>query len=63
MSTLPAYGRAAWAQIFVEINRVGRFACHYKGACKHQLRGTSCRASCEVIPLWTHSSRESNAKK
>jgi hypothetical protein len=38
-STLPGNNRAAWAQFFVEINGVGRFACRCRAACKDQLRG------------------------
>src|SRR5258708_1101513 len=44
-ATLPARGRVAWAQIEVENNRVRRIAMPTSGlACKHQLRGTGCRA-------------------
>jgi len=57
-STLPGNNRAAWAQFFVEINGVGRFACRCRAACKDQLRG---KPAAEPAAKWFHPGRRWHA--
>jgi len=54
----------AWAQIAVEINGVKKDCMpQTRLARKQQLRGTGCRAGCEVVPLCNRISAAVQRKK
>jgi len=63
MSRLIRANESAWAQIFVENDKVSRFALpRTRLACKHQLRRTAAELIREEIPLCRNPAFQSNAK-